>query len=191
MTCGMIRAKELWRKYKTHTHFKLGQKYIVVQYIPQIYTWFAIYMFRFSSGITSLSLRQSYNVVRVPENKPWWLWIASSHGSPENARYGHNKTMSNKTMSISYWMHHQTSNKRGTKPQKLNVLSRLAVVVAQSSQVLSREWRCSWSSADRRCSNYIWVISNCIAYLGVAYIRGLMALYLVSAVWCSVPPGVW
>ena len=28
------------------------------------------------------------------------------------------------------------------------------------SQVLSREWRCSWSSADRRCSNYIWVISN-------------------------------
>ena len=26
------------------------------------------------------------------------------------------------------------------------------------SQVLSREWRCSWSSADRRCSNYIWMI---------------------------------
>ena len=25
------------------------------------------------------------------------------------------------------------------------------------SQVLSREWRFSWSSADRRCSNYIWV----------------------------------
>ena len=34
------------------------------------------------------------------------------------------------------------------------------------SQVLSREWRCSWSSADRRCwanrrcSNYIWAINN-------------------------------
>ena len=26
--------------------------------------------------------------------------------------------------------------------------------------VLSREWRCSWSSADRRCSKYIWVINN-------------------------------
>ena len=25
------------------------------------------------------------------------------------------------------------------------------------SQVLSREWICNWSSADRRCSNYIWV----------------------------------
>ena len=31
------------------------------------------------------------------------------------------------------------------------------------SHVLSREWRCSWSSTDRRCSNYIWVIDNLIA----------------------------
>ena len=30
-------------------------------------------------------------------------------------------------------------------------------------RMLSREWRCSWSSADRRCSNYIWVINNLIA----------------------------
>ena len=34
----------------------------------------------------------------------------------------------------------------------------------QWSQALSREWRCSWSSADRRCSNYIWVINKFIAY---------------------------
>ena len=26
-------------------------------------------------------------------------------------------------------------------------------------QVLSKEWRCSWSGADRRCSIYIWVDS--------------------------------
>ena len=32
------------------------------------------------------------------------------------------------------------------------------------SQALSREWRCSWSSDDRRCSNYIWVINNFIAH---------------------------
>ena len=37
------------------------------------------------------------------------------------------------------------------------------------SQVIGREWRYSWSSADRRCSNYIWVIYNFIAYLGVSY----------------------
>ena len=34
------------------------------------------------------------------------------------------------------------------------------------SQVLSWEWRCSWSSANRRCSNYIWEINNCIANSG-------------------------
>ena len=44
------------------------------------------------------------------------------------------------------------------------------------SQVLSREWRCSWSNADRRCSNYIWVINKFIAYGGVTHIRGLTVL---------------
>ena len=38
--------------------------------------------------------------------------------------------------------------------------------------MLSREWGCSWSSADRRCSNYIWVIDNFITYYGASYIRG-------------------
>ena len=46
------------------------------------------------------------------------------------------------------------------------------------SQMLSREWRCSWSSADRRCSNYIWVIDNSFAYLGVPYIRGFTVYYI-------------
>ena len=32
------------------------------------------------------------------------------------------------------------------------------------NQVFLRDWRCSWSSADRRCSNYIWVINNFIFY---------------------------
>ena len=43
--------------------------------------------------------------------------------------------------------------------------------------MLSREWRCSWSSADRRCSNYIWVINNFIACWGAPYIRYLMVLF--------------
>ena len=43
----------------------------------------------------------------------------------------------------------------------------------QWSLVLSREWRCSWSSTDRRCSNYIWVIDNFIAFSGASYIRDL------------------
>ena len=43
-------------------------------------------------------------------------------------------------------------------------------------QVLSWEWRWGLSSADRWCSNYIWVINNFIAYQSVSYIRGLMVL---------------
>ena len=48
------------------------------------------------------------------------------------------------------------------------------------SQVLSWEWRCSWSSADRRCSNYIWVINNLIAYKSASYIRDLTVIQNVS-----------
>ena len=51
----------------------------------------------------------------------------------------------------------------------------------QWSQLLSREWRCSLSSADRRCSNYIWVIDHLIAYWGVSYIRDLTVV--------CIPPG--
>ena len=44
------------------------------------------------------------------------------------------------------------------------------------SRMLSREWRCSWSSAERGCSNYIWVINNLITYQGATYIRDLTVL---------------
>ena len=39
------------------------------------------------------------------------------------------------------------------------------------SQVLSWEWRCSWSNTDRWCSN-IWMINIFIAQYGATYIRG-------------------
>ena len=39
--------------------------------------------------------------------------------------------------------------------------------------MFSREWRCSWSSADRRCSKYIWVINNFVAYYGATYNKDL------------------
>ena len=37
--------------------------------------------------------------------------------------------------------------------------------------VLSWEWGCNWSSANRRCSNYIWVINYLMAHKGASYIR--------------------
>ena len=39
------------------------------------------------------------------------------------------------------------------------------------SHEFSREWRCSWSSTDRWCSNYIWV-NKFIVYKGASYIIG-------------------
>ena len=52
------------------------------------------------------------------------------------------------------------------------------------SQVLNWEWRCSWSSADRRCSNYIWVINNIIAYKDASYIRDLTVISIyITILW--------
>ena len=69
----------------------------------------------------------------------------------------------------------KTSSISRTKSQNL-IVSNLVVLLSLLNPlkpgVKSREWRCSWSSADRRCSNYIWVVDNFIAYQGVTYIRG-------------------
>ena len=46
--------------------------------------------------------------------------------------------------------------------------------------MLSQGWRCSWNSADRRCSNYIWVINTFIPHKGAAYIRYLMVFIICS-----------
>ena len=57
------------------------------------------------------------------------------------------------------------------------------------SQVLSREWRCSRSSADRRrCSNNIWVINNFIVYEDVSYIRGFYGILIAPTEWQNILP---
>ena len=56
----------------------------------------------------------------------------------------------------------KTSSISHTNSQNLIVSSCSCLRSIHWSQVLSWEWRCSWSSADRRCSNYIWVINNLV-----------------------------
>ena len=60
----------------------------------------------------------------------------------------------------------QISNIRRTKSQTSNVSHLVLQLVCPIhwSQVFSWKWRCSWSSTDRRCSNYIWVINNFIVW---------------------------
>ena len=47
--------------------------------------------------------------------------------------------------------------------------------------MLSREWRCSGSSADRRCSDYIWVIDKFIAYYGV--FEGIIRISMIHVMY--------
>ena len=51
-----------------------------------------------------------------------------------------------------------TSSLSRTKSQIFLVSSCRCLYPIHWSQVWSREWRCSWGSANRRCSHYIWVI---------------------------------
>ena len=51
------------------------------------------------------------------------------------------------------------------------------------SQVLSREWRCSWSSANGRCSNYIWVINNFIIPPASTKLKGGYTGFTLSVWW--------
>ena len=63
--------------------------------------------------------------------------------------------------------YHQTPNKSSTTSHHLMFLfsSCSCLWPIHWNQVLSREWGCSWGSADRRCCfGYISVINNFIAY---------------------------
>ena len=56
------------------------------------------------------------------------------------------------------------------------------------NQGLSREWRCSRSSADRRCAYYIWGINNFLGAWGATYIRSLTVSHCSS---CEDPHLTW
>ena len=76
-------------------------------------------------------------------------------------------------------MYRQIYDKRHTDSQTLNVsqiVQQLFLSNPLKPGVKGVEWRCSWSSANRQCSNYIWLINNFIANLVVTYIRGLTAV---------------
>ena len=69
------------------------------------------------------------------------------------------------------------------------VSSRSCLCPIHWRRVLSREWRRSLSSADRRCSNYIWVFNRFITYQGAAYIRCLTAhISCLVVPWLRIQP---
>ena len=94
-----------------------------------------------------------------------------SIGSNSHSKYIHG--------AITFNTYRKISNIRRTKPttQMFLIFACCSLCAIYLSQMLSGEWRCSWSSADRRCSNYILVINKSIAYKSATYIRDLTVIY--------------
>ena len=99
--------------------------------------------------------------------KPALLALCEGN-SPVTSEFPAQRASNAETASI-WWRHHTQPLYNDTvntsisapNPKTLNV-SRLVLLLCPIhwSLVSSREWSCSWSSADRRCSNYIWVITE-------------------------------
>ena len=81
----------------------------------------------------------------------------------------------------------KTSSISHTNSQMFLISSYSCLYPIHWSQVLSQVWRCGWSSADRRCSNYIWVINNFIAYYGATYITGFTVITPTLAICWHAP----
>ena len=63
------------------------------------------------------------------------------------------------------FMYCHTSNIRCTKYQNSNASHLILKLPLPNplKPVVKSKWRCSWSSAKRWCSNYVWVVNNFIA----------------------------
>ena len=89
-----------------------------------------------------------------------WTIASASHSCFRNEQ-----TLDDHVILPTDRIYRKSSSIRHNKSQNLKyLLSSLEVVFAPFHwiQVWSREWRCTWTSTDKRCSNYIWVISNFI-----------------------------
>ena len=63
---------------------------------------------------------------------------------------------------LTYW---KTGNISGTKSQKLNVSHLVLQLSLPNPLKPGWEWKCSWGSTDRQCSNYMWVINSAVTYM--------------------------
>ena len=140
-------------------------------------------------SISSLSARHQLDVIKQSELELYCIIkVITEHvyrfttdvGRPV-IRWHHTErlkimSMENEiTKAVGKSKYRKVSNIRRTKSQNLIIIvsSCSCLRPIDWSRELSRSLRCSWSSADRRCSNYIWVIDNFIAYWGASYIRDL------------------
>ena len=161
---------------------KVLDNYLELQYenfsIRPLIDLFIIYFYLKLNTVTNYT-----NALIVINISTWWKkpWCISDHTSPNDLilqAYTDMNVLSEWPQVLPYWQgrssiphshmmyrYHHISNISHTKSPNFNVtclILQLSLLMYWS-QVLSQEWRCNWSSAERRCSNCIWVISNSIA----------------------------
>ena len=132
--------------------------------------------------------RLSYSTIRFAK-LPWIfpgapLKINGALGNiPGNLRALYNmRTVMLCFVVLCFYHYRETSSISRTKSQNVNVSNlvlQLSLLNPLKPGVKSSR-RCIGSSADRRCSNYIWVIDNFIAYQGATYIRGSTVFFLLD-----------
>ena len=134
-----------------------------------------------SSSITNLGVVSWFKVHFLHDSSPITCWLASRAFKPKPTRWqdadlaGGFQRVQDTAVYVALWLDQQTSlwtlweaskNTYAPNPKTwmflVSACSCLCAIYWR--QVWSGEWRCSWSSADWRCFNYIWVINNLIAY---------------------------
>ena len=109
-------------------------------------------IYSYTSGLLHW-YRNSQTITRIASDATWGTWVKLTvHVNWRKKSYHYLQAQ---------YIRHKSPNLNVYRIDLPNLLK----------QVLSRDWRCSWSSADRWCSNYIWVINNFIAYKVTLYIR--------------------
>ena len=90
-------------------------------------------------------------------------------------------------------IYHQISNIRCTKSQNLNVSSLIMHLSLPNLLKPCVNLKMKMCSANRRCSNYFWVINNLIAHTGVTYIRDLQVEVSHSCIyaWIITNTNIW
>ena len=144
----IIISKYLSSELRPKEHLEFSEDGTILSYRqPKSYV--------FEPSLSAGSEDDNFTSVNLPLLVSWWIIFGVA--------YIRGFTVIHTCTCMNY---RKTSNISHTKYQNLNFLtsSWSCLCPIHWSQVLSWEWRCSWSSANRQCSNCISVINKFIAY---------------------------
>ena len=144
--------------------------------------WQFLLLISFARLFNSFFLIEDLNLV-IPQVQYYSCWWPGDERSQGSSSWDIDLCRARPGAVFVLHIYCKISNIRCTKSPNLNVprlVLWLSLPNPMKPGVKSRR-RCSWSSAERRWSNYIWVIDNFIAYWGASYIRDLTVVSTMAA----------